>query len=80
MSDNPTREEHEREISLDERENLKICSECGGILRVDHGIVHINQGHGVTWWKCPDCKTRFKEQYQVEFNPDKKTSLSMEVI
>ena len=75
-----TREEHQRELALDETATEKHCENCGWFLKVDHGIIRMTENSGVTWWQCPnpDCEKRFKEEYTIEWELDRKTTVSME--
>lgn len=64
------------DLHVDEMAARKTCSICGAVLRADHGIIHMTEDSGVTWWQCPKGH-RFKEDYRFEWDPDRKITLSI---
>lgn len=68
-----------QELHVDEMAAHTYCENCGWVLKHDHGIIRYSEETGVTWWQCPnpDCNSRFKEEYRLEFAPDQKITLSM---
>jgi len=67
------------ELHVDEMAARKTCPNCGTVLRADNGVIHMTENSGVTWWQCsnPDCGKRFKEDYKLDWDADRKITLSV---
>ena len=63
---NFSRADTERSLWLDQEAQRVKCATCGHPLKHDHGIIHMNEQTGVTWWECKNCGRRIKEEYRIE--------------